>query len=57
MTKGRSREEIEADFKQWLDDGGERKMQEARARARAASEGFARATRVRTETLYEPVAF
>lgn len=57
MAKKRSQAEIEAAFVEWLAAGGERKMSEATARARATSEGFARATRVRTETLYEPVAF
>ena len=57
MAKKRSQADIEAAFTAWLAAGGEKKMSEAVARARATSEGFARATRVRTETLYEPVAF
>lgn len=58
VAKTRSLEEkIERDFKVWLAAGGEQKIREAMARAKATSDEFARSTRVRTETLYEPVAF
>ena len=57
MAKKRSPEEIEIQFKAWLAEGGTQEIREAMARAKATSDEFARSTRVRTETLYEPVAF
>lgn len=57
MGKKRSQADIENDFRRWLADGGDEKITQAMARARAATAGLARDTRVRTETLYEPVAF
>lgn len=57
MPKKRSQEDIEAEFKLWLSQGGTIEIQTRMARAKATSDEFARSTRVRTETLYEPVAF
>lgn len=57
MAKQRSQQEIEAEFKLWLSQGGTVEIQTRMARAKATSDKFARSTRVRTETLYEPVAF
>jgi len=53
----KSQEVIEAEFKAWLAAGGRKELQQAMVRAKATSDEFSRATRVRTETLYEPVAF
>lgn len=57
MGKVRSQADIEQEFRRWLAEGGDAKISQAMARARAATAGLARDTRVRTETLYEPVAF
>lgn len=57
MTKQFSQEDFEAEFKAWLAKGGKKEIAEAMTRARRTSEDFSRVTRVRTETLYEPVAF
>jgi hypothetical protein len=48
---------LEAELREWLEQGGEQQLERAMARARETSDDFARSTRVRTETLYEPVAF
>ncbi|MBB3695230.1 hypothetical protein [Sphingomonas sp. BK580] len=57
MGKKRSQEDIETEFRLWLEDGGVVEIQSRMARAQRTSDEFARSTRVRTETLYEPVAF
>ncbi len=56
VEKDRERMAIEAKYKSWLTQGGEAKIAEAMARAKTTSDEFARSTRVRHETLYEPCA-
>ncbi len=57
MANKNTQQEIEAQFRAWLAEGGSQEIRTAMARAKATSDEFARSTRVRTETLYEPVAF
>lgn len=50
-------EEIEARVIAWLESGGGVEFDEAMRLADETSEAFAESTRVRQETLAEPVAF
>lgn len=57
MSTPISQEESAIQYAAWLRNGGEQELKEALARAKATSEQFARSTRVRYETLLEPMDF
>lgn len=50
-----TRDAVHADVRAWLNAGGRERLREAMSRAEVTSDQFAWSTRVRPETLTDPV--